>query len=141
MTEEISDRTGRRKTDMRPFGSTRLYVPNCYSGKFGTRFWYSFLVSTGSIAYLAPTSAPVVGFLVGMATWSVRADKPATRQTWGSRGEERGDTPSKCRTVRNDEGVSRLSPKMRGSSSFQTETCHPGTAHPFAVRYLDCWDA
>ena len=61
-------------------------------------------------AYLSFTRRPQVGPCCGhgaeMGTWSVWTGKAATGQTSGSRGAGRRDTPSKCRTVRNDEGVS-----------------------------------
>ena len=87
-----------------------------------------------------PHVGPCRGRGAEMATWSTLPGKPATGQTWGSRGEERCDTPSKCRTVRNDEGVSPLLSKARDSSSFQTETYRPGTVHPFVARHPDRWD-
>ena len=56
----------------------------------------------GGIATSAPVAGPWPLWPRGR-TWT---GKPATGQTWGSRGAGRRDTPSKCRTVRNDEGVS-----------------------------------
>ena len=73
-------------------------------------------------------------------TWPDWPGKPATGRTWGSRGAGIRDAPSKCRAVRKLDGISRLSLKMRGSSSSQTETCRLGTVHPFAARHLDRWD-
>ena len=107
------------------------------------KVWYSLLVLIfGLCRGIAtfPLVGPCRGHGTGMGTWSFRADKPATGQTWGSRGAERRDTPSKRRTVRKLEGVSRLLPKMRSSSSFQTETCRPGTVHTFVARHPDRWD-
>jgi len=160
MTEEISDRTGRRKTAMLPFGSTGLYVPNRYSEKFvitfGIHFW-----SLRGCCHVAPTSAPVAGTALGWARGRLYRESPRqgkrgahvgrkdTRKslvlafgihflslwvvslTWpyvgpvagtglgwprgrtgseslrqGERGAGRRDTPSRRRTVRNDEGVS-----------------------------------
>ena len=97
----ISDRTGRGKADMRPFGSTGLYVPNYRENEFGTHFW-----PLWECCHVAPTSAPVAGSWPGWARGRTGRKRPRQGPTWGSRGMEKGDTPSRCRTVRNDEGVS-----------------------------------
>ena len=59
----------------------------------------------GGCYHVAPTLGPVAGSWPLWPRGRTWTGKPATGQTWGSRGAGRRDTPSKCRTVRNDEGV------------------------------------
>jgi len=57
--------------------------------------------------HVTPTLAPVAGTVLGTGDVTGLAGKARDRANVGlTWGVERGDTPSKRRTVRNDEGVS-----------------------------------
>ena len=69
---------------------------------FGTRFGLCQVIATSPPRWPLSRALGRYGHM-----WLDWPGKPATRQTCASGGVDKGDTPSKCRTVRNDEGVSR----------------------------------
>ena len=94
------------------FGFRPTFVYQTEGKKFGTRFWYRLLVSAGVSPY-RPHAGPCRGVLVGMATRG-RSGRESSRQ--GKHGAHvgwrKGNTPSKRRTMRNDEEVSDTGPPL-----------------------------